>query len=43
MTAMTAAWVFGPFLAVAYAVLALRGATVLERMWERRHPSGNRH
>ncbi|WP_286150018.1 hypothetical protein [Mycobacterium sp. ACS4331] len=42
MTAMTVAWVFGPFLALVYAVLVLRGATLLGRFWERRHPSGGR-
>jgi hypothetical protein len=35
---MTIAWLIGPPLAVAYAVLTLRGTTLLARYWERRHP-----
>jgi hypothetical protein len=35
---MTIAWLVGPPLAVAYAVLMYRGTTSLARYWERRHP-----
>ncbi|WP_264071912.1 hypothetical protein [Mycolicibacterium komossense] len=35
---MEVAWLIGPPLAVAYGLLMLRGATLLARAWERRHP-----
>jgi hypothetical protein len=35
---MAIAWLIGPPLAVAYALLMLRGTTMLARTWERRHP-----
>jgi hypothetical protein len=41
MTAMTTAWLIGPPLALAYAVAVLRAVTLLGRVWERRHPSGD--
>ena len=36
---MTIAWMMGPPLAIAYAVLVLRAIAVLGRVWERRHPT----
>jgi hypothetical protein len=40
---MTVAWTVGPALAGVYALLVLRGETVLLRCWDRRHrhPDGN--
>ncbi len=35
---MATAWLVGTPLAVAYAFGVLRGATLLARFWERRHP-----
>ncbi|MET0698853.1 MAG: hypothetical protein ABWY93_04235 [Mycobacterium sp.] len=35
---MTIAWLIGPPMAVAYAVVMLRCTTLLARFWERRHP-----
>ena len=43
MTAITVAWLIGPPLAIAYAVVVLRAVTVVGRVWERHHPSGDHH